>query len=100
VYPGKLSGRYLGPIKRYRDSFVHCEPGANPSTYGYVKQVLFHDASPQLVEDALTATEEAVRRIWLAIHGRQGPRWLPQRDSAGRYAEQSLTLVPRLRADE
>ena len=84
----------FGTIKAYRDSFVHCEPGDQVSVFGHVKQALFHDVSPQLVVEALSLTETAIRELWFAIHSRPGPRWLAARDDDGRTRRHNLTVAP------
>jgi hypothetical protein len=83
-------------LKQYRDSFVHCEPGEQPSARGgYVKEKLFHDVSPNLVDEVVQTTEAVIKQVWEAVYGVSGPRWLEPRDDKGRYRRQNLTVVPR-----
>jgi hypothetical protein len=82
----------MGPLKARRDAFVHCEPGPAPSERGYVKEELFHDVGPQIVENTIDITIEVIRRIWLAVHQRPGPRWLPERLPSGHFPGDNLHL--------
>jgi hypothetical protein len=67
----------FGPAKQRRDAFVHCEPGPEPSSRGYVKEAAFHDVAPQVVEEAVSATSDIIKILWKAVHNADGPRWLP-----------------------
>lgn len=78
----------FGDIKKYRDSFVHCEPGDQVASLGYVKEILFHDISPRLVNDTINYTHAAIRNIWTEIHGRSGPKWLKPHKTT------NLVLIP------
>lgn len=82
-------------IKRRRDAFVHCEPGPQDSTRGYVKEAVFHDIPLELVPLAVGATHEAIRQTWLFLYGVEGPRWLPPLESSGRFGKENLGLRPR-----
>lgn len=84
----------FGSLKQYRDSFVHCEPGDRPSAHGYVKEELFHDVSPKLVNEAVLTTQAVIRLVWKAVYGVDGPRWLGLRDSSGQHSRQNLTVAP------
>jgi hypothetical protein len=84
----------FGKVKRYRDAFVHCEPGPMESTRGYVKEALFHDVSSELVEETVNACAEVIRKTWLFVYRRRGPSWLPDRDSAGSFGRKALVIVP------
>jgi len=84
----------FGSLKQYRDSFVHCEPGDQPAAHGYVKEELFHDVSPKLVDEAVSTTESIIRLVWKAVYGVDGPRWLGLRDDSGQYRRQNLTVAP------
>jgi hypothetical protein len=82
-------------LKQYRDSFVHCEPGEQPSARGYVKEKLFHDVSPALVDEVVLTTESVIRQVWEAVYGVSGPRWLEPRDNGGQYRRHNLTVTPQ-----
>ncbi|HEV7570232.1 MAG TPA: hypothetical protein VGQ21_01935 [Thermoanaerobaculia bacterium] len=82
----------MGPIKVRRDAFVHCEPGPEPSERGHVKEILFHDVGPEVVDEAVDATTTVIRRIWFAVHQTNGPRWLPERQPDGHFPGKNLTL--------
>jgi hypothetical protein len=69
--------RLFGPIKRRRDAFVHCEPGPQSSSHGYVKEAAFHDVGPEIVEEAVADTSLIIKTVWKSIHKVDGPRWLP-----------------------
>jgi hypothetical protein len=86
----------FGNLKQYRDSFVHCEPGVQASSYGYVKEKLFHDMSPQLVDEAVTTTHAVIRLVWRAVRGREGPKWLGSADRSGQPHRPNLTVAPPL----
>lgn len=88
----------FGPIKRSRDTFVHCEPGDFHSERGYVKEDVFNDISPALVVRAVTCTHAAVLGIWNFVYGTHGPSWLPPLDEKGRFGRENLTVVPRAAA--
>lgn len=68
-------------VKRYRDAFVHCEPGPATSERGYDKQALFHDVGPELVEKAVQLTRDVIRTLWKHVHGRAGPKWLDRAEA-------------------
>jgi hypothetical protein len=70
--------RLFGAIKQARDSFVHCEPGPQPSRRsGKVKEDLFHDISKELVAETVVLTSQVIRQFWQFIFKVDGPRWLP-----------------------
>lgn len=85
----------MGPLKARRDAFVHCEPGPEPSERGHVKEVLFHDVGPEVVDETVDATMIVIRRIWFAVHQRSGPRWLPERQVNGHFPGRNLRLGTR-----
>jgi hypothetical protein len=88
-------GDLFGKIKKQRDSFVHCEPGVDESERGYVKEAMFHDViGPERVNETIRATTDVIRCIWKAVHGRQGPKWLPD-IGTGRNSERlNLVIAP------
>ena len=50
----------LGECKRRRDSFVHCEPGPQPTKWGYIKEENFHDVDKKAVRKTVRLTSEAI----------------------------------------
>ena len=66
----------FGGVKQRRDAFVHCEPGPQSSSHGYVKEAAFHDVSPAVVEAAVQSTEQLIRQIWQGVFEQDGPCWL------------------------
>lgn len=82
-------------VKQRRDAFVHCQPGPMQSKHGYVKEAAFHDTSHELVLSAVRSTHDAIRALWEFVHGRPGPRWLPDLEESGRFGKPNLRLVPR-----
>jgi hypothetical protein len=87
----------FGSVKQRRDAFVHCEPGPEQSSRGYVKEEAFHDVSPKILEDALTGTLEIIRQTWSHLNATDKPRWLF--DVSSLEAEAGLHLVPAVDAD-
>jgi hypothetical protein len=85
-------------FKRRRDSFVHCEPGPQANKYGQVKETSFHDVEVAVVEQTVELTLKAIRIVWKAVHGRETPRWLPERGPDGRFLKVDfrLTMEPRV----
>lgn len=83
----------MGDLKARRDAFVHCEPGAEASKRGYVKESLFHDVRPEVVDTTVDATIDVIRRIWKGVHGKDGPRWLPERQVNGHFPGKNLQLT-------
>lgn len=79
-------------IKVRRDSYVHCEPGPERSTRGYVKEDLLHDVAAPVVEKAVDATCDVIRIVWHHVHDAVQPRWLHERAEDGRFARQNLRL--------
>jgi hypothetical protein len=67
----------FGRLKTQRDAFVHCEPGPQPSSRGHVKEKLFHDITPAVVNASVRYTSDLVRLLWHHVHGRSGPHWMP-----------------------
>lgn len=63
--------------KKYRDAFVHPEPGRETSKRGYAREDFFHteDAEP-IVEATTENTVKLISSIWRRLHRRDGPRWL------------------------
>jgi hypothetical protein len=84
----------FGECKERRDSFVHCEPGSTPTKRGYVKEKHFHDVSLAIVRQTVDLTCEAICISWKAIHGREKPSWLPNRDPGGRFLRVTVVLRP------
>lgn len=84
----------FGECKQRRDSFVHCEPGPNPTKFGYVKEEHFHDADLASARQTVDLTCELIRLVWKLIHGKDGPSWLPKRDDKGRFERVTVQLVP------
>ena len=82
-------------VKRRRDAFVHCEPGPIESEHGYLKEAAFNDTSHDLGMSAIRCTHDAMIALWTFVHGRPGPRWLPELEPSGRFGKQNLQLVPR-----
>jgi len=81
-------------LKKFRDSFVHCEPGDQISEHGYVKEKLFHNISPELVEKVVLTTEIVIRTIWKDIYRVDGPRWLPSQGILKQTWRENLTVAP------
>jgi len=90
----------FGSVKQYRDSFVHCVPGEEPSRFGYVKQHLFNDVSLTLVDRAVALTHEAIEGIWKDVHGVDGPRWLHSAKNDKVCKRVNLTVAPPSATDE
>lgn len=63
-------------LKPFRDAFVHCEPGADVSAHGYVKEQYFHAVPPELVDDVVQSVHDAIHVIWQDLHGADGPHWV------------------------
>lgn len=83
---------FFGECKQRRDSFVHCEPGSNPTQWGYIKEERFHDVSVAAVQKTVDLTCETIRLVWKAVHGREKPSWLPIRNKDGRFPRVDVTL--------
>jgi len=83
----------MGELKARRDAFVHCEPGPVASERGYVKETLFHDVRPEVIASTVDTTIDVIRRIWRAVHGKDGPRWLPLRSEDGHFPGRNLRLT-------
>jgi hypothetical protein len=81
-------------LKKYRDSFVHCEPGDQISEHGYVKEKMFHNISPELVDKVILTTETVIRKIWKDIYVVDGPRWLPLQGILNQTWRVNLTVAP------
>ena len=77
----------FGEIKERRDAFVHCDPGPQKSPRGYIKEERFHDVSKEVVETTVDLTFDIIKHIWKFLHGNERPRWLPERNSKGRFSE-------------
>lgn len=98
--PGVIDGKkppmepLLGECKRRRDSFVHCEPGSKPTSWGYVKEHEFHSVDAFAVRKTLELTLESISLVWKVVHGRERPSWLPQLNTAGRFERITVVLTP------
>ncbi len=79
--------------KQRRDSFVHCEPGTNPTKWGYVKENHFHDVNIEIVKKTVELTFEAICHVWKAVHNRDKPSWLPKQDENGRFENIKVKIV-------
>lgn len=87
--------RLFKTFKKHRDAFVHCEPGPQESSRGYVKEEAFHDVTRENVDEAIELTEEVIRLIWKHVHRMDGPRWLPKiRESAASGSRLQLSVPP------
>lgn len=80
-------------LKPRRDAMVHCSPGPAPAKHGYVKEVLFHDATRDVVDRTVDATLETISLAWQAVHGRERPSWLPTRGPDARLPSANLQLA-------
>lgn len=80
--------------KQRRDSFVHCEPGPQPTAWGYVKENQFHAADLASAQQTVDLTFEAISQVWRVVHGRERPSWLPKRSPDGRFERVVVRLVP------
>lgn len=78
--------------KQRRDAFVHCEPGPNPTQWGYIKEERFHDVSLPIVQRTVDLTWQTISLVWKAVHGREKPSWLRPRDENGRFPRVDVTL--------
>ncbi|MCX6847586.1 MAG: hypothetical protein NTY98_01570 [Verrucomicrobia bacterium] len=87
----------FGECKWRRDAFVHCESGPAPTKFGTVKEIFFHETDAIFVRETVTLTIRAIRAAWKVIYQNEGPRWLPDPDSKGRFpnVEAKLTEVPK-----
>ena len=86
--------RLFGEVKQARDSFVHCEPGPQPSQRsGRVKEDLFHGISTELVDESVFLTATVIRQLWQFVFKVGGPRWLPSLVPAS--LQRDLHLVPK-----
>jgi hypothetical protein len=86
--------KLFGECKERRDSFVHCEPGQNPTKWGYVKEEHFHDVSRAVVRETVDLTLQAISLIWKLVHGKEKPSWLPIRAKNGRFERVEVVLRP------
>ena len=84
----------FGDIQRRRNAFVHCEPGPQQSSKGYIKEAAFHDVSWPIVKECVASTLETIRRIWRPLTGKDQPSWLPVPDKDGRFPIWNLRLNP------
>lgn len=87
--------RLFGECKERRDSFVHCEPGPEPSKRGYIKEVHFNDITPANVKEVVDLTEEAICLAWKHVDGKDRPSWLQCRDNDGRFPRIAVSLTER-----
>ena len=107
LFPGIIAGsnvvlkdteppfkRLFGECKERRDSFVHCEPGPEPTKWGYIKEQRFHDVNRSIVSETVTLTCDAIGIAWKMVHKKESPTWLPQHNAAGRFDRVRLSLRP------
>jgi hypothetical protein len=78
-----------------RDSFVHCEPGAEPDRFGKVKEDLFHDTEIPIVRETVELTVKSIRIIWKLLYKCEGPRWLQNPDTDGRFPRIDVKLISK-----
>jgi hypothetical protein len=90
-----LIAELFGEYKERRDSFVHCKPGPEQTKWGYVKEERFHDVDEPIVRRTVQLTTEVISQLWLHIHGRSGPSWLPKFNAAGRFDNKPVQLTLR-----
>jgi hypothetical protein len=82
----------FGTCQQRRNSFVHCEPGPEPSKYGYIKEFNFHDVTLANVKETVDLAEEAICMSWKHVHGKERPHWLPCREADGRFPRIEVSL--------
>jgi len=82
----------FGECKQRRDSFVHCEPGATPTKWGYVKEQEFHSVDAATVQTTVDLTCEAICLVWRVVHGKDRPSWLPEPGNDGRFPHVRVRL--------
>lgn len=83
----------FGDFKWRRDAFVHCEPGPTPTKFGTVKETFFHETGAKVVKETVSLTIQAIRAAWKVVHKIDGPRWLPEPDSKGRFPNIDVNLA-------
>ena len=61
-----------------------------------VTQVREHlkSGTPVGSRQTVDLTCETIRLVWKLIHGKDGPSWLPKRDSQGRFERVTVKLTP------
>lgn len=91
----------FGIVKQRRDAFVHCEPGTQLSSHGYVKETAFHNVSPAIVNEAVDGTYQIIRQVWKCVSGTEGPRWLTDHHEDAKLGfklQPSTTALPLIGA--
>lgn len=83
----------FGDFKWRRDAFVHCEPGPAPTKFGTVKEIFFHETDAKIVKETTSLTIRAIRGAWKVIYKTDGPRWLPDPDTKGRFPSIEARLI-------
>lgn len=78
----------FGEYQKRRNAFVHCEPG--PVT---AKEAFFHETDAKVVRETISLTISAIRSAWKVVHKTEGPRWLPDPDTKGRFASIEARLL-------
>lgn len=88
----KVLTSLFGDYQKRRNAFVHCEPG--PVT---AKEAFFHETDAKVVKETTSLTIKAIHTAWKVVHKTEGPRWLPDPDSKGRFpdVEAKLTEDPK-----
>jgi hypothetical protein len=86
--------KLFGECKERRDSFVHCEPGPDPTKWGYVKETHFHDVDPVVVRKTVDLTLETISLIWKQIHDKEKPSWLSSLGKNGCFQRVNVVLRP------
>jgi hypothetical protein len=87
-----------GGSKRWIRS--HCEPDVALSKSAIEKEQRFHDINPKVVSEVVRLTFAVIRAAWFKVHGRPGPRWLPNRRSDGHYDRIDVRLCQTDREDD
>jgi hypothetical protein len=107
TFPSLISGRSIviddkapplsklfGECKERRGSFVHCEPGPDPTKWGYAKETHFHDVDPVVARETVHLTLETISLIWQQVHNKEKPSRLPSRGKDGRFERVNVVLRP------
>ena len=77
----------FGDYQKRRNAFVHCEPG--PIT---TKETFFHETNAKVVRETISLTIRAIRAAWKLVHNADGPSWLPNPDTKGRFPNIEFNL--------
>ncbi len=85
----------FGECKWRRDSFVHCEPGPQPTKWGTVKEEDFHNVGVKAVNKTVNLTLDVIHLTWKLVHHCDGPRWMPRRSDNGRFHRVPVGLSPK-----